>query len=147
MTTQEIRDLVAKKIAGQGTMVDVDGGLPAILNGILDLIAAAAAQSLAVPTLTAEESELGDRIEITAERYYELISSPIIKGYNGKIFTLCTGLVGGYLENIIADYSNSALYFNNYTMDSDGYVMSCSGFLVGQDSNGSEKYYFVPVDI
>ena len=40
MTIQEIRDLIAKKIAGQGTMVDVGNGLPAILNGILDKIAA-----------------------------------------------------------------------------------------------------------
>lgn len=40
MTIQEIRDLIAKKIAGQGTMVDVGNGLPAILNGILDEIAA-----------------------------------------------------------------------------------------------------------
>lgn len=41
MTTQEIRDLVAKKISGQGTMVDVGGGLPAILNGILDIVVGA----------------------------------------------------------------------------------------------------------
>lgn len=129
MTIQEIRDLVAKKISGQGTMVDVGGGLPAILNGILDLIAAAAAQSLAVPTLTAEESELDDVIEITAERFYELTSSPIIKGYNGKIFTLCTGVVGGELKSFFADYSNSALYFNNYILDSDGEMISCGGFL------------------
>ena len=38
MTIQEIRDMVAKKIAGQGTMVDVGGGLPAILNAICDAI-------------------------------------------------------------------------------------------------------------
>lgn len=40
MTIQEIRDLIAKKIAGQGTMVDVGNGLSAILNGILDEMAA-----------------------------------------------------------------------------------------------------------
>ena len=38
MNTQEIKELVAKKIAGQGTMVDVGGGLPAILNAIADAL-------------------------------------------------------------------------------------------------------------
>lgn len=40
MTKQEIKDLIAAKIAGQGTMVDVGGGLPTILNEIIDLIPA-----------------------------------------------------------------------------------------------------------
>lgn len=38
MDIQAIRNLVAKKIAGQGTMVDVGGGLPVILNAICDAI-------------------------------------------------------------------------------------------------------------
>ena len=39
MTIQEIRDLVAKKISGQGTQVDVGGGLATILNAICDALA------------------------------------------------------------------------------------------------------------
>lgn len=38
MTIREIRDLIAKKITGQGTQVDLGNGLPAILNGILDAV-------------------------------------------------------------------------------------------------------------
>lgn len=38
MTTQEIKDLVAAKIAGQGSMVDAGGALPTILNAIVDAI-------------------------------------------------------------------------------------------------------------
>lgn len=38
MTKQQIKDLVAAKIAGQGTMVDAGGGLPTILNEIIDLL-------------------------------------------------------------------------------------------------------------
>lgn len=38
MDTSEIRALIAQKIAGQGSMVDVGGGLPAILNAICDAI-------------------------------------------------------------------------------------------------------------
>ncbi len=41
MTKQEIAALVAAKIEGQGTNVDAGSVLPAILNGILDLIPAA----------------------------------------------------------------------------------------------------------
>lgn len=38
MDTNEIRALIAQKIAGQGSMVDVGGGLPAILNAIVELL-------------------------------------------------------------------------------------------------------------
>lgn len=36
MTKQEIKDLIAAKIAGQGSAVDVGGALPVILNAILE---------------------------------------------------------------------------------------------------------------
>lgn len=39
MSKQEIAALIAAKIEGQGTNVDAGSVLPAILNGILDLIA------------------------------------------------------------------------------------------------------------
>ena len=38
MTTDEIRALIAQKIAGQGSAVDVGGGLPTILNAICDAL-------------------------------------------------------------------------------------------------------------
>lgn len=38
MTTQEIKDLIASKIAGQGSAVDAGSALPEILNGIVALI-------------------------------------------------------------------------------------------------------------
>lgn len=38
MTKQEIKDLVAAKIAGQGNQIDAGSTLPAILDGIIDLI-------------------------------------------------------------------------------------------------------------
>lgn len=40
MTTQEIKDLIASKIAGQGSAVDAGSALPKILNEIVDAIAA-----------------------------------------------------------------------------------------------------------
>lgn len=38
MTTQEIKDLIAQKIAGQGSAVDAGSALPQILNAIVDAI-------------------------------------------------------------------------------------------------------------
>lgn len=38
MTIQEIKELVSKKIAGQGSQVDIGGALAEILNGIVDLL-------------------------------------------------------------------------------------------------------------
>ncbi len=38
MTKEEIQGLIAKKIEGQGTQIDASSVLPAILNGIMDLI-------------------------------------------------------------------------------------------------------------
>lgn len=41
MTTEEIKNLIDQKIAGQGSMVDVGGALPVILKEIVDKIAQA----------------------------------------------------------------------------------------------------------
>lgn len=38
MTKEEIKAAVAAKIAGQGSMVDISGALPAILDAIVDAI-------------------------------------------------------------------------------------------------------------
>ena len=38
MTTQEIKDLIASKIAGQGSAVDAGSALPEILGGVVDLL-------------------------------------------------------------------------------------------------------------
>lgn len=38
MTTQEIKELIASKIAGQGSAVDAGSALPEILGGVVDLL-------------------------------------------------------------------------------------------------------------
>lgn len=42
MTPTEIRNLIAKKIEGQGSAIDIGNGLPAILNGLVELVENAA---------------------------------------------------------------------------------------------------------
>ena len=57
MTKDEIKSLVAAKIAGQGSMVDVGGGLPTILNEIIDLIPeGGGGESLNIELIAAEDA-------------------------------------------------------------------------------------------
>ena len=39
LSNEEIKNLIASKIAGQGSAVDVGGALPTILNAIVDMVA------------------------------------------------------------------------------------------------------------
>ena len=49
MTTDEIRALIAKKISGQGSAIDVGNGLEPILNALCDLIDAGGGGGAAEP--------------------------------------------------------------------------------------------------
>ena len=59
MTAQEIKDLIASKIAGQGSAVDAGSALPEILNGIVDAIAAIP-EPVSVPNSPLNLSQLGE---------------------------------------------------------------------------------------
>lgn len=54
MNAKEIKDLIASKIAGQGTMVDIGGALPVILNEIVDAIGEGGGDSVRKITVDAE---------------------------------------------------------------------------------------------
>lgn len=62
MTKQEIKDLIAAKIAGQGSAVDVGGALPVILNAMLDLMGAA--KTFDAPKLHLQGSSQKSRAEM-----------------------------------------------------------------------------------
>lgn len=49
MTTEQIKQLIAQKIAGQGTAVDAGGALPGILDGLTDLLSQAEAALADMP--------------------------------------------------------------------------------------------------
>lgn len=57
MTTQEIKDLISAKVAGQGSMVDIGDALPAILNGLADIVAEAAGNT---PMLVLKQTAITD---------------------------------------------------------------------------------------
>ena len=89
MTTQEIKDLIASKIAGQGSMVDIGGALPNILDEIIDAVGKTAplriaiASSGGVPAPTASQKaqikaamDSGQNVELIYEDEYV---SPIVR--------------------------------------------------------------------
>lgn len=113
MTTDEIRALIAKKISGQGTMVDVGGGLPAILNALLDKVEAAEAaapkvlhcgvsysselsiQNVRVPEI-AEQLNISEQeaLNLVAGVYNEIefTNNTLIAGWRGDGSSLYGGL-------------------------------------------------------
>ena len=81
MTTQEIKDLIASKIAGQGSAVDAGSALPEILNGIVDLMAA---PSRMIKPLSIRYSHFVDKTENEAVALMQLTEEQLkdlMKGY------------------------------------------------------------------
>lgn len=67
MNKDEIKSLIAAKIAGQGTAVDAGSVLPTILNGIIDLIPTLP-EPYVLPTASAENLggvKVGDGLQIS----------------------------------------------------------------------------------
>lgn len=54
MTIQELKDLIASKIAGQGSMVDIGGALPTILDEIVEMASQGGGDSVRRITVDAE---------------------------------------------------------------------------------------------
>lgn len=82
MTTQEIKDLIMSKIAGQGSAVDAGSALPEILNGIVDALENA-------PTMPdgfiVDVDDLHDGDIVSDDRYAIIINAPFLK-YAGEWF-------------------------------------------------------------
>lgn len=56
MSKEEIKALIAAKIAGQGTMVDLGGALPTILDAIIDAIPEGGEKVTVLPGRYSEDS-------------------------------------------------------------------------------------------
>ena len=83
MTKQEIKDLIAAKIAGQGNQVDIGNALAEVLNALADNVDAAqqAANNIKVLDLTpyAEQIENNEPIPGTDELIGALYEASVIK--------------------------------------------------------------------
>lgn len=93
MTIQEIKELVSKKIAGQGSRVDIGGALAEILNGIIDM--AGEKKEVFVPNLTSfsnvSKAQAAADLQISESDLDSLFEADVVTatGPNGTI-TLCS---------------------------------------------------------
>lgn len=76
MTKDELKSLIAAKIAGQGTAVDAASALPAILNGIIDAIPEGGGGLAALPETTLSQSDS----VVTGTPFDEPVVSDMIEG-------------------------------------------------------------------
>ena len=73
MTKQQIADLIAAKISGQGSAVDVGGALPAILNGILELIPEAYTLPVASDERLGGVKVKGNGLNVDSDGFIEIV--------------------------------------------------------------------------
>lgn len=124
MTPQEIKELVSKKIAGQGSQVDIGGALAEILNGIID-IAAGGLQAVEIT----EEITSAEGVEISASRYAELRRAVLLKeGGHYYVLSTCTGL-NANLQSSLPNTMNTVVFANYVVAEDDG-TLSEGEFLI-----------------
>ena len=161
MDAQQIKDLIQSKIAGQGTMVDAGGGLPTILNAIVDLISDTPAPSnnpiLTIdrqPTklgrwlLTDEENEMLDQRSIIGVKLPTIYEDEILL-YNSSIFKEV--LLAQIPESINEAFPNgldiqSAYGRIDYVNGADGVAIDTVDVVVygtGEDVDGVDGEWLV----
>ena len=108
MTTQEIKDLIASKIAGQGSAVDAGSALPEILNGIVDAIAAIPeVQTVYLQTKRSFDQLVAQgKMSVTSMASYMGVTSDKLRDLlDGKIPLFVSG--SGYYNVISENTSNN----------------------------------------
>ena len=130
MTLQEIKELVSKKIAGQGSQVDIGGALAEILNGIID-IAGAGLQALEIT----ETPDSAEGVRISADRFNE-IKGAIALSHDNHLYlrssspTLAKAIfddIGefdgdglAFVDNLLLDGTNAPISYSAYVICSNG---------------------------
>lgn len=79
MTKQEIKDLIAAKVAGQGNQIDAGSTLPAILDGIIDLIPTVPEPVAALMVQSANNTTVG------GYQVPELTAVQVTQAYNAVV--------------------------------------------------------------
>lgn len=118
MTKDEIKTLVAAKIAGQGSQVDVGGGLPTILNEIIDLIPEGGGGGFEPLVVEGSREQGTSEIYVSGEDFLKIISR--IKSGLPTFVTYpydYSELVKGIEEIIAFDEETGLAYTKNYTVD------------------------------
>ena len=119
MTKQEIKELVSKKIAGQGSQVDIGGALAEILNGIIDM---AGAKKVEVPMLTTFEDETKAQaaadLHISESDLDSLFEADVITstGPSGTISLCLTSNINS-VDNKYAGFGSTSGYLGGFAFE------------------------------
>lgn len=95
MTKQEIKEAIAKGIAGQGTNVDGGGYLPKILDAIVDAIPEGASPIAPTPAITIRSAdfenigvqEAADQLNLTLDELLDLPKQLVVAVQGGYVLT------------------------------------------------------------
>ena len=109
MTTDEIRALIAKKISGQGSAIDVGNGLEPILNALCDALDAAQAAAPKVLNCGVAFSSGLSGEDLTLTEVAELLNISEQEA---------TQLVNGYYDKL--GFSGGIFFLNNSITSKDG---------------------------
>ena len=153
MTKEEIKALVAQKIAGQGMMVDAGGGLPTILDAIIDLIPEVPAPYV-LPIASADTLggvKVGNNLSIdedgklsaqggalpilnvttfhqgdvtTLEQFYTKIK------LNGENITSLDDIIALKGKSFIITEQDEQQYYVSYTYITQGYIVIVAGVVI-----------------
>ena len=142
MTTEEIKNLIDQKIAGQGTMVDVGGALPTILKEIVDMASQGGGGGDVKPIIiTGEPSE-----EMTTLAQLEAIGitlSEVTAAAEGKRTSVILRLPSSEAASLQAitnafaspEDGNYSLCFYSQDFNESGEPTYCFGYKI--DINGT----------
>ena len=120
MTIQEIKELVSKKIAGQGSQVDIGGALAEILNGIIDI--ADGKKIVEVPNLTTFEDETKAQaaadLHISESDLDSLFEADVITttGPSGTISLCLTSNINS-VDNKYAGFGSTSGYLGGFAFE------------------------------
>lgn len=110
MTIEEIKAIIAQKIAGQGNQVDIGNGLPEILNSIVELIEAIPAPSIDYLEMTLPDGfNFSNKSKSEAAELLGITSNDIDSLQSGKIVNVT---------------------FSNDTHPNNNYIIGCLGTMI-----------------
>lgn len=138
MTAQEIKDLIASKIAGQGSAVDAGSALPEILNAIVEKCMPADL------IMDANGLSKGDEI---SEATSAALRKAAILNYDGELLLKLTTIPDGFYSAVSEQNDNVNIHQLWGSAQVEG--ESLYGYVIGIGSkffDNKSHWYFVEFD-
>ena len=140
MTTDEIRALIAKKISGQGSAIDVGNGLEPILNALCDAVENIPSLPPSLANIKTFTGVSDEPKEITIEDFREL--TPILD-VDGTLYVMST-VDSIIIRDLQPTPSAYFFYINCLEYDDVPAIFTASYLLVyNVREHGNDKFYIV----